>query len=73
MTARSLGHIGFTVDWHQPREYFQLGEDVYIAYARDEVQQNGRRFGRWECPRTHFDRYKALGAFPRLDTDQAAQ
>jgi hypothetical protein len=66
---RSSGHIGFTVDWPEQREFLQIGDDVYVAFSNAVIMPNGRRTGRWECSRSHYDRYKAVGVFPRLDTD----
>ena len=53
---KSLGHIAF----HDGAEYFECEGEVYRAQIDNPLDVKGRRFGRWECSRAHFDRYRKL-------------
>jgi hypothetical protein len=58
--ARSAGHVCFTSDG--AAEFFQVGTEVYQAPTSAPLADAGdtRRHGRWECSRTHFDRYRSV-------------
>lgn len=55
---KSAGHIVFHGVW----EYFAQGDEVYRAARTAPLADsiNKARHGRWECSRTHFERYRAV-------------
>ena len=55
----SAGHIRWALDGAY--EYYEQGGEVYLAPANNALDIHGYRHGRWECSRTHFDRYEVLG------------
>lgn len=55
MTDKSQGHIEFAGQF----EFFQRADGgVYRAKVSDPIMTDGCRFGRWECSRPHFDRFR---------------
>lgn len=58
LTAQpSKGHICFHGDF----EFFERPDgDVYRAKIADVIMTDGYRFGRWECSRAHFERFRSV-------------
>ncbi len=55
---KSAGHVAF----HGVFEYFEQRGEVYRALRTAPLADstNKARHGRWECSRSHFDRYRAV-------------
>lgn len=56
MREASKGHV----DWLDggSREAFEQGGEVFFAPSSNPIDIHGYRQGaRWECSRTHWDRY----------------
>jgi hypothetical protein len=51
---KSQGHITFTAT----AELYEQDGEVYKAPLSNAFDLDGRRHGRWECSRSHFDRYR---------------
>ena len=56
MKPKSKGHICFAGRF----EFFEHGGEVFRADVSNVMQTDGRRFGRWECSRAHFERFEAV-------------
>jgi hypothetical protein len=53
----SLGHICFSGEF----EYFERPDgEVYRAKIADVIMTDGYRFGRWECSRVQFERFRSV-------------
>jgi len=50
-TRKSVGHICFSGSF----EYLEHDGEVYCAPLGNAFDLDGRRHGRWECTRKHFD------------------
>lgn len=53
-TQNSKGHIA----WVGDLEYYERDGEVYRAHCCNVMDIFGYRLGRWECSRTHFDRFR---------------
>lgn len=55
---KSAGHLAFHGEW----EYFEQRGEVFRARRTDPLADsiNKARHGRWECSRSHFERYRAV-------------
>jgi len=55
---RSNGHICFA--FGGAVEFYEQAGEVFRAPIRNAFDVEGRRAGRWECSREHFDRYREV-------------
>ena len=53
---KSVGHICFAFE--DKVEFYAHDGEVYRANTDNPLQTDGRRHGRWECSREHFDRFR---------------
>ncbi len=58
----SAGHIGFSEDGSV--EYYEQAGNVFRAPVANTFDIDGRRHGRWEARRAHFDRSVLAGRCP---------
>ncbi len=58
---KSEGHIAWMRSSHSNGAHYEIyeqGGNVYLASVSNAFDLNGYRHGRWECTRTHFDRFR---------------
>ncbi len=55
---KSAGHICFAFGGKV--EFYEQDGAVYRAYVHYAFDVNGRRSGRWECDRSHFERNREV-------------
>jgi hypothetical protein len=56
---KSIGHIGFFMSTSgEMHEMYTDAEDQVRNAPVGNVFENGRRIGRWECSKHHWDVYK---------------
>ncbi len=56
---KSKGHLTFTSDGEF--EFYECAGEVFRApTGTGNVFENGYRFGRWECDKAHFERFREV-------------
>lgn len=61
-TRRSTGHVCFA--FGGAVEFYEQGGEVFRAPVSNAFDVEGRRMGRWECSRPHFERFRAVLVVP---------
>jgi hypothetical protein len=56
MTRKSKGHICFVGNF----ELYEQDGEVFRAPLHNAFDIDGRRHGRWQCTRKHFDQFRKL-------------
>ena len=54
LTVKSVGHMGTMWDIS---EVYRVGDNIYLAHYNLPIMTDGRRYGRWECSVSHWERY----------------